>query len=229
MAALRAGAGLVTVAGDAHALPAIAAHAPELMTEPLRDELVTGKRALAIGPGLGVSSEKAAMIRRLLDGNEIPAVIDADGLNNLAEGSLPRRPRLILTPHPGEMSRLTGGGVVSLGSRLDLARSFAREHGVTLVLKGRNTLTALADGTVWINPTGGPAMATAGSGDILTGLVAGMAAQFPDALDRAVVAAVWLHGRAGDLAAAELGELCVVATDLLKYLPRAMHELRHAV
>jgi NAD(P)H-hydrate epimerase len=119
------------------------------------------------------------------------------------------------------MERLTGH-LPSLDERLPTARAFAQEVGVTLVLKGHNTLTAFPDGTVWINSTGGPAMATGGSGDILTGLIAGLVAQFPDALPLAVVAAVWLHGRAGDLAAAELGDKCVIATDLLRYLPLAM-------
>jgi NAD(P)H-hydrate epimerase len=225
MAALRAGAGLVTVASDASTLPAVAAHAPELMTEPLDDHgfaaLAKGKRVLAIGPGFGVSSSKRAFLERTLAGHNVPTVIDADGLNNLGLAGIPRRSNLILTPHPGEMERLTGH-LPSLDERLPTARAFAQETGVTLVLKGHNTLTALPDGTVWINSTGGPAMAKGGSGDILTGLIAGLVAQFPDALPMAVVAAVWLHGRAGDLASAELGEKCVLATDLLRYLPAAM-------
>ena len=225
LAALRAGAGLVTVASDASTLSAVSAHAPELMTEPLEDHsfaaLATGKRALALGPGLGVSAAKGAFVERVLAECDVPTVVDADGLNNLAGSRLPRRANLILTPHPGEMQRLSGH-LPSLDERLPAARAFAQEAGVTLVLKGHNTLTAFPDGTVWINPTGGPAMATAGSGDILTGLIAGLAAQFPDSLALAVVAAVWLHGRAGDLAAAELGDQCVIATDLLRYLPKAM-------
>jgi ADP-dependent NAD(P)H-hydrate dehydratase / NAD(P)H-hydrate epimerase len=225
LAALRAGAGLVTVASDPSTLLSVAAHAPELMTEPLEEHafaaLAKGKRAIALGPGFGVSSTKREFIERVLAGYNLPTVIDADGLNNLSAASLPRRGNLILTPHPGEMQRLTGH-LPSLDERLPTARAFAQETGVTLVLKGHNTLTAFPDGTVWINSTGGPAMATGGSGDILTGLIAGLVAQFPDALPLAVVAAVWLHGRAGDLAAAELGEKCVIATDLLRYLPKAM-------
>ena len=225
LAALRAGAGLVTVASDVSTLSAVSAVAPELMTEPLEDHgfaaLAAGKRALALGPGFGVSAAKGKFIERVLAEFNGPTVVDADGLNNLAGSRLPRRANLILTPHPGEMQRLSGH-LPSLDERLPGARAFAQEAGVTLVLKGHNTLTAFPDGTVWINPTGGPAMATAGSGDILTGLIAGLAAQFPDSLPLAVVAAVWLHGRAGDLAAAELGDKCVIATDLLRYLPQAM-------
>ncbi len=225
LAALRAGAGLVTVATDASTISAVSAVAPELMTEPLEDHsfaaLAAGKRVLALGPGFGVSAAKGKFIERVLAEFNGPTVVDADGLNNLAGSRLPRRANLILTPHPGEMQRLSGH-LPSLDERLPAARAFAQEAGVTLVLKGHNTLTAFPDGTVWINPTGGPAMATAGSGDILTGLIAGLAAQFPDSLPLAVVAAVWLHGRAGDLAAAELGDKCVIATDLLRYLPQAM-------
>ncbi len=225
LAALRAGAGLVTVATDASTISAVSAVAPELMTEPLEDHsfaaLAAGKRVLALGPGFGVSAAKGKFIERVLAEFNGPTVVDADGLNNLAGSRLPRRANLILTPHPGEMQRLSGH-LPSLDERLPAARAFAQEAGVTLVLKGHNTLTAFPDGTVWINPTGGPAMATAGSGDILTGLIAGLAAQFPDSLSLAVVAAVWLHGRAGDLAAAELGDKCVIATDLLRYLPQAM-------
>ena len=199
---------------------------PELMTEPLDDHsfaaLAKGKRALALGPGFGVSSAKREFIERVLAAHPgLPTVIDADGLNNSSAAGLPRRANLILTPHPGEMERLTGH-LPSLDERLPAARAFAQETGVALVLKGHDTLTAFPDGTVWINSTGGPAMATAGSGDILTGLIAGLVAQFPEALPLAVVAAVWLHGRAGDLAAADLGEKCVIATDLLRYLPKAM-------
>ncbi len=226
MAALRAGAGLVTVASEASTLSAVTGYAPELMTELLDENgfaaLANGKRALALGPGMGVGSSKRAFLERVIaEQQAVPIVIDADGLNNLSAAALPRRANLILTPHPGEMERLTGH-LPGQDERLPTARAFAQETGVTLVLKGRNTLTAFPDGTVWINPTGGPAMATAGSGDILTGLIAGLAAQFPGSLALAVVAAVWLHGRAGDLAAAELGEKCVIATDLLRYLPQAM-------
>lgn len=238
MAALRAGAGLVTVASDAAStLGVVTAQAPELMTELLAaesfDALAQGKRALALGPGMGVSAEKAAFLQHVLATHtSIPTVVDADGLNNLAllgPAAIPRRANLVLTPHPGEMQRLVAGGMTAaVEERLAVARAFATARGVTLVLKGRNTLTAFPDGTVWINPTGGPAMATGGSGDILTGLLAGLLAQFPEAQPEAVIAAVWLHGRAGDLAAQALGEKCVIATDLLRFLPEAMLEIAPA-
>jgi NAD(P)H-hydrate epimerase len=222
MAALRAGAGLVTVASAPEALPVIAAHAPELMTEPLPPS-VDGKTVLAVGPGMGVGSEQSSLLRDVLPQIDVPMVLDADALNNLAGIDLPRDRRIVLTPHPGEMARLCGRSAGEIQEdRIGIARAFVREKGVALVLKGYRTVIAFPDGSVWINPTGGPAMATGGSGDILTGLIAGLVAQFPDQWQLAIVAAVWMHGRAGDLAAAELGEKCVIATDLLRFLPAAM-------
>jgi NAD(P)H-hydrate epimerase len=126
-----------------------------------------------------------------------------------------------LTPHPGEMARLLGRPVKD---RLADARSFAKERNMCLVLKGHRTLIALPDGRVWVNPTGSPAMATGGTGDVLTGLTAGLVAQFPNDIPTAVRAAVWLHGRAGQIGAVELTEQCLIATDLLHYLPRAIRE-----
>jgi NAD(P)H-hydrate epimerase len=117
------------------------------------------------------------------------------------------------------MQRLQGRKVED---RITDARDLARFWGVTLLLKGQRTVIATPDGHIWVNPTGTPAMATAGSGDILTGLISGLAAQFPARANEATLAAAWLHGKAGELAAAELGELPVIATDLLKYLPPAL-------
>jgi NAD(P)H-hydrate epimerase len=228
LAALRAGAGLVTVAStDEDALGEIGAHAPELMTEVLPEygrfpDLAAGKTVFAAGPGMGVHRHRAEFLRRMIADYDQPAVLDADALNNLAGIELPRGKRLILTPHPGEMSRLAGRPVAEIqADRLGVAREFATRCGVVLVLKGFRTIVAFPDGEVWINPTGGPAMATGGSGDILTGLIAGLAAQFPGQWRLAAVAAVWLHGRAGDVAAEALGEKSVIATDLLRYLPGA--------
>jgi NAD(P)H-hydrate epimerase len=147
-------------------------------------------------------------------------IVDADALNALAGVEWPGAagPR-IFTPHPGEMARLLGRPVTG---RLADARDLARFFGVTLLLKGQRTIIADADGTCWINPTGTPAMATAGSGDILTGLISGLVVQFPNRWNDAVIAATWLHGKCGELAAADLGELPVIATDLLKYLSKAI-------
>ena len=155
-----------------------------------------------------------------------PMVVDADALNALAGTDWSGGGRLrVLTPHPGEMARLTGKKIAEIqADRLGAARSLATARQVCLVLKGERTLIAFPDGRVWINPTGTPAMATGGTGDILTGLVAGFLGQFPKEPDTAVAAAVYLHGLAGQLGAAALTEQCLVATDLLRYLPSAMEE-----
>ena len=238
MAALRAGAGLVTVASAESAMPVIASHAAELMTErldPARiDDLARSKNLLAIGPGLGTEPETAAFVRELAGRMEQPMVIDADGLNALAAGDWSSGGHVrVLTPHPGEMSRMLNSTVAEVqADRVGVARRFAMERAVTLVLKGHRTLIAFPDGRVWVNPTGSPAMSTGGTGDILTGFVAGLMAQFPDDTDQAVAAAVYLHGLAGELGAAEIGEKPLVATDLLRYLPRALEEcarLSHGV
>ncbi len=227
MAALRGGAGLVTVASSEEALGEIGAHAPELMTEELPEyghfrDLAAGKTVFAVGPGMGMHRHRAEFLRRMLADHDQPVVIDADALNNLGGVELPRDRRLILTPHPGEMARLIEAPTAEIqADRMNVARQFATSRGVLLVLKGYRTLVAFPEGELWINPTGGPAMATGGTGDILTGLIAGLVAQHPEEWRMAAVAAVWLHGYAGDRAAAALGEKSVIATDLLRYLPEA--------
>jgi hydroxyethylthiazole kinase-like uncharacterized protein yjeF len=223
LAALRSGAGLVTVAcSDASRL------APELMTETLENFTLERKTVLAVGPGLGSAKD---LVARLMKEVSVPMVIDADGLNSIAGTDFRGRGvQTILTPHPGEMSRLIGvkpGGEKpgkKVTDRLAVAQAFAQERNVCLVLKGHRTLIAFPDGRVWINPTGTPAMAKGGSGDILTGMIAGLIAQSPNDICTAVRAAVWLHGRAGEIGAAELTEQCLIATDLLRYLPGAIRE-----
>lgn len=243
LAALRVGAGLVTVASAQSAIPVIAGHAPELMTEPLPENESGGiglaafdygrlalvadrKNVFALGPGLGTHPDTVAFVRRVVADYPQPMVIDADGLNALAGSPWTAAGRLrVLTPHPGEMARLTGQSVAAIeADRVTAARSFALERAVVLVLKGYRSLIAFPDGRVWVNPTGGPAMAKGGAGDILTGLMAGLLAQFSDTPDVAVAAAVYLHGLAGQNAAREMGDKTVIATDLLAYLPRAMEE-----
>jgi NAD(P)H-hydrate epimerase len=238
IAALRAGAGLVTVASVESALPVIAGHAPELMTEPLAEtaagsvsddgrlaRVLEKKSVVAVGPGLGTAPETVEMVRRLVRECPQPMVVDADALNALAGSSIDGGGRVrVLTPHPGEMARLTGKTIEQIqADRVAAARGFAMERHVVLVLKGYRTLIAFPDGRVWINPTGSPALATGGTGDILTGTIAGFLAQFPDRPDQAVAAAVYVHGLAGELGAAELGEKSLVATDLLRYFPAAFH------
>src|ERR1039457_1645470 len=230
LAALRAGAGLVTVASTAGAIPQIASHAPELMTAPFEgsglEQLAEGKTVIAMGPGLGRGSEVEALVAASVQQFAQPMVLDADALVPQAFPLAPRGSAgatRVLPPHPGEMSRLTGKPTAEIQKdRVQAARAFATERGVTLVLKGQRTVIAFPDGRVWINPTGTPAMGKGGSGDILTGMIAGMVAQFPQQADQAVAAAVYLHGLAGQLGAQTLGEKCLIATDLLRYLPQAL-------
>jgi NAD(P)H-hydrate epimerase len=243
MAALRAGAGLVSVASTEGALPVIASHCPELMTEPLPEtasgsismrafdagalpQIGRNKTVLAIGPGLSTDPETVAVVRRTIEQFAQPMVIDADALNAIAGADWLGDGRLrVLTPHPGEMGRLMKKSVAEIEEdRVAIARQFARERRAHLVLKGYRTLLAFPDGRVWINPTGTPAMATGGTGDILTGLIAGFLAQFPREPEQAIAAAVYLHGLSGEIGARELGEKCLIATDLLRYLPAAMEQ-----
>jgi NAD(P)H-hydrate epimerase len=244
MAALHAGAGLVTVASSSSAIPVIAGYAPELMTAPLDEapdgsvstdalndlqDLLRTRTLLAMGPGLGTAAGTATVVWHLFANLEKPVVADADALNILAAGAWPdaNGNLRVITPHPGEMARLTGSTVAEVqASRVECARKFAMLRNVILVLKGERTLVAFPDGDVWVNPTGSPAMATGGTGDVLTGIVAGMLAQFPKQPREAVAAAVWLHGRAGEIGAAQTGEQAFVATDLLRWLPEAMRNAR---
>ena len=185
---------------------------------------------LAIGPGLGTADETVRFVRTVYEQAEVPAVVDADALNALA-GDLPKTGKTrILTPHPGEMGRLTGKSSKEVqADRLKIAQRLAQESEATIVLKGDRTIIAFPDGEVWVNPTGSPALAKGGTGDVLTGIIAGLVAQHPQDWKRAVVAAVWLHGRAGELAGAQWGDESTLATDLLPHLPEAMDELRPAV
>ena len=242
--ALRAGAGLVTAAVPEPAMVPVASFAPELMTWPLAataeghvsaknldpeamDALTGGKTLLAIGPGLGQAPETVKFLTGLLSATRMPAVIDADGLNILAAkpvllAKLARGRLLVLTPHPGEMARLAGISTAEVqANRLECARRFAQRVGVILVLKGARTLIAHPDGRVAVNTSGNPAMAKGGSGDLLTGLIAGILAQHPDQPGRAVEAAVFLHGLAADCAVREADEHTLLATDSLRYLGRA--------
>jgi hydroxyethylthiazole kinase-like uncharacterized protein yjeF len=245
MAALRAGAGLCTVATPKSVLAIVAGFHPEVMTEPVEETkegsisaqglkrlmaLAKGKSALAVGPGISRGAETARLVRKVVAKTTVPLVLDADGLNafEARTGALNGKGRaLVLTPHPGEMARLAGCTVQEVQrDRLNLARRFACEHELTVVLKGHRTLIAAPDGTVWVNTTGNPGMATGGTGDILTGMVAGfvaqnLTAQNPERIIEAVAAAVYLHGLAGDVARESRGEHSLVATDLLKALPEA--------
>ena len=238
-AALRAGAGLVTVATPGSVQPIIAVSMPELMTEALSEtsegtianqsisSIAKDKSVVAIGPGITTFPETSAFVRRLGGECRAQLVIDADGLNALTgfEGDLGGA---VLTPHPGEMARLIEKSVDHVtANRVEVASEFAKRRNAYVVLKGHRTVVAAPDGSVYINPTGNPGMATAGTGDILTGVIAGILAQeHLGVFIERLCLAVYLHGLTGDLAAEEVGEESLVATDLLRFLPKAWEELR---
>jgi ADP-dependent NAD(P)H-hydrate dehydratase / NAD(P)H-hydrate epimerase len=243
MAALRSGAGLVTVATPGPCLPIVASMAPELMTAPLPcdaagiirptaiDALATlAQDVIVCGPGLGRTPDVAAFLQELLARGTTPLVLDADALTVLAgdpaqlTGSEERT--VIITPHPGEMARLTGTTVADVqANRIDVAVEFAATHRVYVVLKGHRTIVATPDGKASINPTGNPGMATGGTGDVLAGMIGAWLAQLLDA-EAACQLAVFLHGMAGDLAEVELGQTAMTATDLLDRLGAALRRLQ---
>ncbi|MBZ5657227.1 MAG: NAD(P)H-hydrate dehydratase [Acidobacteriia bacterium] len=249
--ALRTGAGLSTVAAPRSALPTVAGFHPEVMTEPLPeteqgtislrafetslDVFRERKTVIAIGPGISRNPETAEFVRAMLKpgivDSAVPFVLDADGLNAF-EGTASRflnghGRTLVITPHPGEMARLTGLSIAEIqADRLAIARTVARKEELIVVLKGQRTLTASPDGTVWVNPTGNPGMATGGTGDVLTGMVAGLIAQHPQHALAATALGVYLHGLSGDLAAGAIGESSLVATDIVRFLPQAFSEMR---
>jgi NAD(P)H-hydrate epimerase len=185
-----------------------------------------------MGPGISREAETSALVRALVAELRLPMVVDADGLNAFEgrSGELNGKGRaLVITPHPGEMARLLGYSIPEVQKdRLGVARKFAREHELIVVLKGHRTLVVAPDGDAWVNATGNPGMATGGTGDILTGMVAGMLAQHPKQALIAVIAAVHLHGLAGDVMRETVGEHSLVATDLLRGLPEAFRRTREA-
>ena len=266
--ALLAGAGLVTLATPAPCLPVAAGQMLEVMTEPLdatdsgavsvkafdygRVEALLGKKdVLAIGPGLGGHAETVGFVRRLVEGTTLPIVLDADGINAFVgqtERLSGQKRILVLTPHPGEFARLLGRSTADVQSnRVPLARDFAQQHGLHLVLKGHRTIYASPSGQVFVNRTGNPGMATGGSGDVLTGILAGLLGQalfwLPSAdhriggnevaeaasqfkpLEEVIALGIYLHGLAGDLAAEKHGEKSLVASDIMAHLPEAFLKL----
>jgi NAD(P)H-hydrate epimerase len=236
-AALRGGAGLVHLAVPAEVLPIVAAGNPCYMTAGLPHDgegrldapagpallaLLRANDVAAIGPGLGQSPAISDLIRAVLQ-TPTPLVLDADGLNGLQGDTTPLRGRaspLVITPHPGEFARLIKSDVETvLTRREELAIRFAAEHALVLVLKGYRTL--VTDGRrIYRNTTGNPGMATGGTGDVLTGLIAALMGQIQEAFAAAQLG-VYLHGLAGDLARDKLGEVSLIASDLLSYLPEA--------
>jgi ADP-dependent NAD(P)H-hydrate dehydratase / NAD(P)H-hydrate epimerase len=247
--ALRTGAGLSTVATPKSIVSTVASFHPEVMTEPLDEtgagtiamqalestkfaEMLKGKTVLAVGPGISRQAETVRFVRALVAQCTLPVVLDADGLNafegHTGELSGAGRP-VVITPHPGEMARLAGCSIREVQqNRLKTARDFAREHGLIVVLKGNRTIVAAPDGTAWVNTTGNPGMATGGTGDVLTGIVAGSIAQHPQRILDATVMAVFLHGLAGDIGRDTVEEESLVATDLIRFLPNAFRRARQS-
>ena len=239
-AALRGGAGLVTVAPPESVYVPIAAQLTEALVRPQPAGAEEGYGAgaleallrladdcdvLAIGPGIGTASGTRDTVRGLVAAARVPLVIDADGLNLFA-GAVDLLaavgPPCILTPHPGEMARLLGSSTAEVQSdRVGAARSLAERTGAVVVLKGYRSLVCTPAGSVAVNPTGNAGMASGGTGDVLTGLIAALVGQGLEPAE-AARAGVFLHGEAGDLAAAELGEVALIASDLIERLPAAM-------
>lgn len=239
LSAMRSGTGLVTIAVPESIEPGLAP-LMEAMTLPLPETAdgtvalaaektllaaMEGKEAVAIGPGLSQNAETQRLVRSLIAEVSLPMVIDADGINAVAADlSVLKKKKgpLILTPHPGEMGRLLGAKADAVQKdRFNLAAGFAGKWGVFLVLKGAHTIIAAPDGALWVNRTGNPGMATAGIGDALTGMIGGFLAQGLTA-EKAATLGIYLHGLAGDLAAAERGEAGLITSDLIGKIPQAI-------
>jgi NAD(P)H-hydrate epimerase len=241
-AALRVGAGLVTAAVPEPVLPLVAMPNPEVMTEPLPateagsislraleyerfNGIVKGKSVIGIGPGLTTQAETVQFVRTVIGKYlDTPIVLDADGLNAFAgraQDLKAARKMLAVTPHPGEMARLVGSDTKQIQSRrLEVAREAAAGWNAFVILKGYQTVVAAPDGKAWINSTGNAGMATGGTGDVLTGMLSGLIAQYGSGA-APLCFGVYLHGLAGDLAYADSGEAPLMATDLIRSIPRA--------
>lgn len=242
-AALRSGAGLVTLGCPDKVYPILARRHPEVMVRPfpstsqgtLSDrglskilEFSRSQDILAVGPGLGRHPATGRLVRSLMLQFPLPVVIDADGIN-LFKGKTgefkKRRGETVLTPHPGEFVRVFGGKKPAADrEKKERACRAAREFGIFLVLKGYRTVIANPSGKTAVNPTGNPGMATGGTGDVLTGVIAALLGQGIRPFEAARFG-VYLHGLAGDLAAREKGEISLVATDLLEFLPEAIRQV----
>lgn len=238
----------VTVATPIDVLPIVAAGMPELMTAPLLATeagsvsmgnfdygrfaaIIHGKSVLAIGPGLSTDVQAQQFIHTAVQDTDLPVILDADGLNAFAEHpdhlNARKTKLLAITPHPGEMARLLGSTAADVQSRrLDVALETAARWHAHVILKGYHTILALPDGRAFVNTTGNPGMATGGTGDVLTGMLAGLTAEFGTAhWEHVLGLGIYLHGLAGDLAAARVGEAPLVASDLIDAIPAAFAQL----
>lgn len=236
-ATLRSGAGLVTVAVPESILPTVAGFEPSYMTAPLPEnqgqltgdaiprllELVATASCFAVGPGLGRGGARTRLVSQLYRRATINGVLDADALFGLAEsprGLTQPAAKRVITPHLGEFRRIVGQPDLDRPAAVDMAKSLAAQHDIVIVLKGAGTL--ITDGKRHAsNETGNPGMATGGTGDVLTGMICGLLAQGMEPFD-AATAAVHIHGAAGDAAAEQLGQVSLIASDLLTFLPTAL-------
>ena len=244
LSALRVGAGLVTLGIPEDLNPILETKLTEVMTLPLpqsKDKTLCKEgfekikdfsqkcKAMAIGPGISSTKQTKELISTIIDQLDIPLVIDADGINVLAgELSLLKKYKapLIITPHPGEMSRLVGASVEEIQKdRIGFTMALARRIGAIVVLKGARTVIASKEGDSWVNLTGNPGMATGGSGDILTGIIGGLLTQKLSSLEAAKTG-VYLHGYAADLAAQKKGEISLIASDILETIPEAIRRIK---
>lgn len=235
-AVLKSGAGMARWYGPPDIADAVAVFDPEVMFQPLPDwseihscwdQLKSWSDILAVGPGLGRSAAAENMMAMILQEWPKPLIIDADGLNNLKADQLKTKlsSAVILTPHPGEFCRLKGITFEELSENpLEIARNFAMEYGVHLVLKMVPAILAVPSGILYLNNSGNDGMATAGSGDVLTGILAGLWAQHL-LIEDVMKTGVYLHGLAGDLAASALTKYCLTAGDIIHYLPQAFKTL----
>lgn len=242
--AMRSGAGLVTLAAPAGIHGALEMKTTEAMTVPLADngngalspaawcgimDLLPGRGVVALGPGLGMDRGTAVVVRKIITAINVPLVLDADALNIMAghlmllHGTF--SPAVVMTPHPGEMARLAGISVAEVESdRISVARKFALENKVYLILKGARTVVAAPDGRVSINSSGNPGMASGGMGDVLTGVVTALLGQGYVPYDACRLAA-YCHGAAGDMVARDKGEMGVIATDVQEMLPYVLKRI----
>jgi ADP-dependent NAD(P)H-hydrate dehydratase / NAD(P)H-hydrate epimerase len=255
-AALRGGAGLLTIATPSPTLPVIAGAHPEYMTEPLEatsegtvalanwtnksfEKLLEKRTVLGMGPGLGMQPETQDFIRAVVQNAEVPIVLDADGLNAFAGQAQNLHNRkskyLVITPHPGEMARLCGSSIKEVqADRLKTALSAARDWNVHVILKGFHTIVASPDGAVFVNTSGNPGLSKGGSGDVLTGFLTALTAQFrTDDWLRILALGVYLHGKAAEIATANSDISGLLSSDLVDALPHArralLEELQHSV
>lgn len=245
-AALRAGAGLVTWALPEGAYAKFDPNFAEVMLKPVADEergfflassatallkILEGKSSILLGPGLGSEEETKRFVIDAVQNISLPLVIDADALNALAtkiEILKKRKGKIILTPHPGEMGRLLGISTDKVQeNRVQYALEGAKKWGVIVVLKGYRTLIVTPEGSLYVNPTGNPGMASAGTGDVLGGIIAGFLAQGFEP-QMAALAGVYLHGLAGDMAAEEMGQKGLIAGDVSRYVPKAIRLIEEA-